>query len=200
MRGRLLRWGLWPTLFAVLVLALLSPAWGATQIETDYWTAIDGVSYTLTSDQLFGVQHTIIWTVTGTDEGWDDTFLRLDTGIGFTKDVSIFIGTEVFQQQMGALSMSHAGPYAGARGVVPLNPWFEFRWEVALMFLDDVTLPTANAIGGTGYHWDVGVSQILSPSIKATVGYSLYYFWLPSQVGGGSHEWLGPYAGLTVKF
>lgn len=202
MRGAaLLRRVVWPTVIGVaLCAALLSPALASTQVDGDYWWGINGFSYTLTSDQLFGFQHTQIWSVTGTDEGWQDTFLRLDSGIGLTRDATVFVGAEVFQRQMGSLSMSHAGPYVGVRGIVPLNPWLELKWEAALMFLDDVTTPTASALGGTGYHWDLGVSQILSPSMKITVGYSLYYFWLPTPVSGGSHEWLGPYAGLTVRF
>ena len=203
-KARAFRWVFWPTLLGTLIAAALSPApiRAATTVEGDYWWGLGGAAYTLQSDQLFGFQHTRIWAATGQDgcpPCWTDSFLRLDTAFG-DSGFSLFIGAEVLSRQSGALSESHAGPYAGARGHVVLSPSLRLSWEASLAPYGLASTPTGAGLGETGYEWFLGTIADLSPSMSVTAGYLQMFQWLPTNAGGGTRSWEGPTAGLNIRF
>jgi len=204
MRAGAFRWVFWPTLLGMWIAAFLLPVpvLAGTVVEGGYWWGLNGTTYALQSDQLFGFQHTRIWVATGQDDCspcWTDSFLRLDTAFG-DPGFSVFIGAEVLSRQSGALAESHAGPYAGVRGQVVLSPSLRLSWEASLSPYGLTSTPTGAGLGETGYEWFLGAVADLSSSVSVDAGYLQLYKWLPTQAGGGTREWLGPTLDLTMRF
>ena len=189
--------------FLVFGLFLINSSYAdPTQISYDYWWGLNGWSYTIEKDTLFGLEHFRVWTISGSNydgQLWQDSFVRIDTGIGVGGFIP-YIGAEVLSSQSSTNTLNHAGPVAGARGEITLSDNININWDVALMPYDDVTTSLGSIIGGTGYFWSLNLSYQLSPSINVFGGFRQFYFWLPQQVGGGSNAWLGPYGGINIQF
>jgi len=187
-----------------LILASLSPApvQAATSAFGGYWWGLNGWEYTIDSEQFFGLAHFRVWTATGQDDCppcWQDSFVRLDNSIG-TAEFSLLLGAQVFSRQSGNLSESHAGPYAGARGEYSLSPSLRVAWEATLSPYNLSSTQVGAGLGETGYSWSLALLESLSPSVNLSVGYYQFFFWLPSQSGGGTRSWEGPDLGLTIRF